>query len=100
RVAAAPPVRTAKALEGKTIALAALGDQAQAGIEAWLEQGGADAAKGKFVEGFFFERAAPLGRGRVDAAMIPEPALTIATASGGPARIFAKPFDAIAPLFL
>ena len=98
-VAAGSPLRTAKDLEGKTIALAALGDQAQAGIEAWLEKGGADAAKVKFVEVFFAEMGAALQQGRVDAAMIPEPALTIAT-NPGPARIFAKPFDAIAPLFL
>lgn len=99
-VAAGAPLRTAKDLEGRTIALAALGDQAQAGIEAWLDKGGADAAKVKFVEVFFFEMAAALAQGRVDAAMIPEPALTVATSPGGPARIFAKPFDAIAPLFL
>lgn len=98
-VAAASPLRTAKDLEGKTIALAALGDQAQAGIEAWLEKGGADSTKVKFVEVFFFEMGAALQQGRVDAAMIPEPALTIAT-NPGPARIFAKPFDAIAPQFL
>lgn len=99
-VAAASPLHTAKDVEGKTIALAALGDQAQAGIEAWLEKGGADSAKVKFVEVFFAEMGAALQQGRVDVAMIPEPALTIATTTGGPARLFAKPFDAIAPLFL
>ena len=98
-VAAGSPLRTAKDLEGKTIALAALGDQAQAGIQAWLEKGGADSTKVKFVEVFFMEMGAALQQGRVDVAMIPEPALTIAT-NPGPARIFAKPFDAIAPLFL
>lgn len=98
-VAAGSPLRVARDLEGKTIALAALGDQAQVGIEAWLEKGGADPRKIKFVEIFFGEMAAALAQGRVDAAMIPEPALSVAT-KGGPARIFAKPFDAIAPLFL
>lgn len=49
-VAKNSPLRTAKDAEGKTIALSALGDQAQIGVQEWLQKNGADPAKVKFVE--------------------------------------------------
>jgi NitT/TauT family transport system substrate-binding protein len=97
-VAKNSPLRTAQDAEGKTIALSALHDQAQIGVQDWLEKNGADPAKVKFVEVPFPEMGNALAQGRVDIAMIPEPALTVA--ENGPARLFAKPFDAIAPQFL
>jgi NitT/TauT family transport system substrate-binding protein len=97
-VAKTSPLRTAKDVEGKTIALSALGDQAQIGVEEWLQKNGADPAKVKFVEVPFPEMGNALQQGRIDVAMIPEPALTIAQKTT--ARLFAKPFDAIAPRFL
>lgn len=97
-VAKTSPLRTAKDVEGKTIALSALGDQAQIGVEDWLQQNGADPAKVKFVEVPFPEMGNALQQGRIDVAMIPEPALTIAEKTTS--RLFAKPFDAIAPQFL
>jgi NitT/TauT family transport system substrate-binding protein len=92
------PLRTAKDAEGKTIALSALHDQAQIGVQEWLEKNGADPDEVKFVEVPFPEMGSALQQGRVDIAMIPEPALTIALETNS--RLFAKPFDAIAPQFL
>jgi len=97
-VAKNSPLRTAKDAEGKTIALSALGDQAQIGVQEWLQKNGADPTKVKFVEVPFPEMGNALQQGRIDIAMIPEPALTIAQKTTS--RLFAKPFDAIAPQFL
>ncbi|HXF35200.1 MAG TPA: ABC transporter substrate-binding protein [Candidatus Acidoferrales bacterium] len=97
-VAKSSPLRTAKDVEGKTIALSALHDQAQIGVQEWLQKNGADPSKVQFVEIPFPEMGNALQQGRVDVAMIPEPALTIAQKTTS--RLFAKPFDAIAPQFL
>jgi NitT/TauT family transport system substrate-binding protein len=96
-VAKSSPLKTAKDLEGKVVALSALHDQAQIGIQAWLEKNGADPQKVSFVEVPFPTMGVALEQGRIDVAMIPEPSLTVAI--NGPARLFAKPFDAIAPQF-
>jgi len=93
------PLRTPKDLEGKTIALPALGDQLQAAMMLWLRKNGADPAKVKFVE--LNPPPAMLGalaQGRVDGATPPEPFSTLAVQNGS-ARVFGDPFGVVAPRF-
>jgi ABC-type nitrate/sulfonate/bicarbonate transport system substrate-binding protein len=97
-VAKTSPLRGPKDLEGKTVAVPALADMTYAAAASWLEKGGADIAKVKFVELPFPEANAALERGTVAAAMIAEPSLSAAL--HGSARLFGKAFDAIAPQFM
>lgn len=92
-------IRTAKDLEGKTVSVSGLHDLLAIGTYAWLDKSGADAAKVKFVEIPPASMFAALGQHRIDAAVIYEPFLTAAIASGT-VRTIAKPYDAIAPRFM
>jgi NitT/TauT family transport system substrate-binding protein len=91
--------KTAKDLEGKTIAVGALGDLMQIGALAWLEKHGADPAKVKFIEIPSAEIGAAIGRGTVDAGVIAEPNLTMAE-DGGQIKVLAQPYDAIGERFM
>lgn len=91
------PIRTAKDLEGKTIAVAALNDQTAVALRKWLTENGADYNKVHTIEMGYPEMIASLSAGRIDAAMLAEPFQT--AARKGDARLFAKPFDSIAPEF-
>jgi NitT/TauT family transport system substrate-binding protein len=93
------PVKTPKDLEGKTIALPALGDQLQSAMTLWLRKNGADPAKVKFVE--LNPPPAMLGalqQGRIDGATPPEPFSTLAVENDS-ARVFGDPFAVVAPRF-
>jgi NitT/TauT family transport system substrate-binding protein len=98
-IAANSAIRTAKDLEGKTIAVSALKDLTQLGALAWLAKGGADVSKITSVELPFAEMGPALERGTVAAAVISEPSLSSAK-NRGLVRVFGKAFDAIAPQFL
>jgi NitT/TauT family transport system substrate-binding protein len=93
----ASPLHTAKDLEGKTISVAALNDQSTIALKEWLTKNGADYKKVKMIELGYPEMIAALAAGRIDAAMLGEPWQTTARKSGD--RLYAKPFDAIAPEF-
>ena len=91
------PLHTARDLEGKTIAVAALNDQSTIALKKWLTENGADYKKVKMIELGYPEMIAALPAGRIDAAMLAEPWQT--TARNGGDRLYAKPFDSIAPEF-
>jgi NitT/TauT family transport system substrate-binding protein len=91
------PLRGAKDLDGKTIALTGLANISSFSVQAWLKKNGADLSSIKFAEMPLPTMAAALQAGRVDAAMMDEPFITSA---GSFARPFAKPYDVIAPRFL
>jgi NitT/TauT family transport system substrate-binding protein len=91
-------VRTARDLDGTTIAVSTLNDFNQLGVSAWLEHYGVPASHVKFVEIKFPEMGAALERGTVAAATIAEPALSAAIQSGQ-ARAFASVYSVIAPEF-
>jgi len=93
------PLRTAKDLEGHTVAIAGLHDLLGISVVTWIEKNGADPAKVKFVEMPPATMQAALESKRVDAAASYEPFLSAATHSGS-AKVFAKPYDAIGPSFL
>lgn len=92
------PLRAAKDLEGKTVAVTALKDLTEVGTRAWLERNGADVAKVKFVEIPMPQMPANLERGTVDAAVVGEPWLS--PNRDKTLRVFAPFYDAVGPQFL
>jgi NitT/TauT family transport system substrate-binding protein len=96
-VDAQSPVRQAKDLEGKAVAVVTLVGLGTSATKAWLVQNGADLAKVRFIEMVQSEMQPALGRGLVAAAVIVEPFFTsVRTAI----RVLGKPYDAIAKEFL
>lgn len=87
-------IRDVKDFVGKTIALSSLKDSLNLATDEYLIKGGVDPKSVQFIEIPFGEMGTALGRGTVSAAVMVEPALTIAV-DGGQARVFAHPFDAI-----
>ena len=89
----ASPLRTAKDMSGKTIAVATLGSLGEIATRAWLDQNGVDLKTVRFVELPYSSMDAALVAGRVDAATMEEPALDKVLAGDG--RLFARTYDAI-----
>jgi NitT/TauT family transport system substrate-binding protein len=98
-VAKNSPLRSAKDLEGKTVAVASIRDITYASAAAWIEQNHGTLANVKFVEIPFPQASAALERGTVDAAMIAEPSLSAGLRAGS-IRIFGKAYDAIGKRFM
>ncbi len=96
-VAKNSPIKTAKDLEGKTIAVPALIALTATAVRAWLVENGADLAKVRFVELPLAAQADAIARGTIDAAHLGEPQLTAGSAVVQP---IAKPYDSIAKQFL
>ena len=69
-------------LVGKTIAIDAPNTPAHIGLLRWLKRSGVDAGDVRLVEMPFPQMIGPLSRGRVDAAVVPEPFLTVALQRG------------------
>jgi NitT/TauT family transport system substrate-binding protein len=92
-------VRSGKDLNGKNLAVIALGDLSQLGPVAWIDGTGGDASTVHVIEMPAASVPAAIERGTVDAGLIPEPALQIALAAGT-AKVCAKAFDVIAPQFM
>jgi NitT/TauT family transport system substrate-binding protein len=95
-VAKNSPIRNAKDLEGKTVAIISLHGTMQIATSEWLTRNGADASKVKFFELHFPEMTAALTRGTVDAALLGEPFLTENKAE---LRAIGVPFDTVAKVF-
>jgi len=92
-VAKNSPLRAAKDLNGKTVAVSTLRDLQQASIMKWVDQNGGDSSTLKFLELPIPEVAPALTAGRIDAGIELEPSLTYAK---NDIRIFGKCYDAIA----
>jgi NitT/TauT family transport system substrate-binding protein len=92
-------LRTAKDLEGRTVAVAGLHDLLGISVVTWLEKNGADPSKIKFTEIPPATMQAALEAKRVDVAAMYEPFLSAAVHAGS-AKLFAKPYDAIGNSFL
>jgi NitT/TauT family transport system substrate-binding protein len=90
-------LRTGRDLAGKVVAVNALGGSPHIAVKAWIDKSGGDAGTVHFVELPFPAMPAALAGGRVDAAMIAEPALTAALEQG---RLLADAYGAIGPLWL
>lgn len=91
------PLRTGRDLAGKVVAVNALGGSPHIAVKAWIDKNGGDAGAVHFVELTFPSMPAALAGGRVDAAMIAEPALTAALETG---RLLGDAYGAIGPLWL
>jgi NitT/TauT family transport system substrate-binding protein len=98
-VAKSGPLRSAKDLEGKIVALNSLRTLQEAALMLWLAKGGADVSKVKVVEIVAAEQGAAIERGTIDAAVLGEPSQSIAIKTGN-LRVLADPYAAIAPQFL
>lgn len=85
-------------LVGKTIAVTTTGDLAQVGISNWLEKNGVSPSKVQFIDLPFLEMTTALKNHLADAAVLTEPWLAQGLRNG--ARVFARPYDDIAPEFL
>jgi len=96
-VDAASAIRSAKELEGKSIAVITLVGLGTASTKAWLAQNGADPTKISFLELPTSSMQPALDRGAVAAAVIGEPGLTSVRDK---IRVIGKPYDAIAKSFL
>jgi NitT/TauT family transport system substrate-binding protein len=95
-VAKDSPVRSARDLAGKTIAVDNLTSFSQVTALLWLKANGVDAAAVKFVEIPFSAMAAALETGRIDAANISEPSLSAARPT---TRFLADTNAAIGPMW-
>jgi NitT/TauT family transport system substrate-binding protein len=89
------PLKTAKDLEGKTVAVNNLKNFSDISTKASIRKAGGDDSKVKFVELAFPEMPAALANKLVDAAWIVEPFLTIAREQG--ARVIAWDLADVAP---
>jgi len=84
------PVKTAKDLAGRTVAVNTLQNIGDTTVRETVRLAGGDPKKVKFVEIPFDQMPAALDEGRVDAAWMGEPSQTIAKDKG--ARVVASPF--------
>jgi NitT/TauT family transport system substrate-binding protein len=80
-------------LIGKHIAIDQTNTIAHIGLLKWLKRGGVSADQVRFSQIPFGQMLGPLARGNVDAAVLPEPFLTVALQRG--ARRVANIFDAV-----
>ena len=98
-VAKNSPLKTAKSLNGKTVAVNGLKSITQISVQAWADQNGGNSQSIKFVEMPFVEMEGALMSGRIDMALLADPNATTLLA-GGHTRPFGKAFDAIGKEFL
>jgi NitT/TauT family transport system substrate-binding protein len=98
-VAKNSPIKTAKDLNGKTLAGNGLKNITQVGAFAWMSKNGGDPSTTKFTEMPFSQMPAALTAGRVDAAVLTEPDLSAAVADGS-VRVLGNCYDGIANNFL
>ena len=92
-VPANSPIKTAKDLNGKTVAVPTLKSLSETVVRAWTDKNGGDSSTIKFVEVGFPTISAAIDSGRVDAGYLLEPFLGSAMKT---ARILAYPFSAVA----
>src|SRR5438552_5308276 len=93
------PIKSAKDLEGKTIAVNTLNNIVHLMAMAWIDKNGANSGKVKFVEVPFPQMEAALGAGKIDAISIHEPFATAAVQKGQ-TRGLSNPWRDVMPKFL
>jgi NitT/TauT family transport system substrate-binding protein len=99
QVAKNSPIKTAKDLEGKTVAANTLNNIVHLMSMAWIDKNGGSSSKVKFVELPFPQMEAALSAGKVDAISVHEPFATAAIEKGN-ARLLAQPWGDVLPKFL
>jgi NitT/TauT family transport system substrate-binding protein len=96
-VARDSPIRSAKDLSGKIVAVPGLGTGAEFATRTWIDKNGGDASTAKFVELAYSAMPAALAAGRVDAAYVAEPFLAVAKKD---CRVLAYSDDAVGKEYL
>lgn len=96
-VASNSPIKTARDLSGKTIGVTGLKTISQFAPMAWIDQHGGDSASAQYIEIPPSGLAAALSQGRIDAACMLEPFVSLARNN---ARVLANCFDAVGSRFL
>jgi NitT/TauT family transport system substrate-binding protein len=94
-VAKDSPIKTARDLEGRTIAMVSIAGLALASTRGWLKQNGVDPAKVNFVEFQQPAMAAALTRKTFDAAFIGEPFIAFDKNGANEMRVIGHPLDCI-----
>ena len=93
------PIRTAKDLDGKTIAINGLNNISDASVRAWVDKNGGDSKTLKFTEVPFPQMAQAVLAGRVDAASIDAAHEQLLVKPDSKLRRLANLFDAVSPHF-
>lgn len=81
-VASNPDIASAASLEGKTVAVNQLNGTAELAVKAAVDNRGADSSKVKFIELPFPQMVAAVKAGRVDAALVADPFLSVGLGAG------------------
>jgi len=81
-VSAKSGIKTAKDVEGHTLAVTSIGDLGMTTTQVWMKRSGADPSKVKFVELGFPEMVPAIERGNVDGAVLLEPFMTKGLTAG------------------
>ena len=97
-VTKASPIKSAKDLDGKTVAVNTLNNIVHLMAMAWIDKNGGASNKVKFVEVPFPQMEAALNGGRLDAISIHEPFATAAIEKGT-ARVLAHPWGDVLARF-
>ncbi len=90
--------RTAKDMNGKTIAVNGLRNISQLGFEAWVDNNGGDSKTIKWVEMPFPVMPGAIAQGTITGGLPNEPALSAAEAGGD--RVVVMDHNAIAPVYI
>jgi NitT/TauT family transport system substrate-binding protein len=98
-VEANSPLKTQKDFEGKIVAVNGLHSGIEVNLEVWLAQGGSDISKVKLIEMPFSAMGAALQTGRVDAAEMTEPAITV-SAETNHAKVLVDLDKVVAPVYV
>jgi NitT/TauT family transport system substrate-binding protein len=93
------PIKSAKDLMGKTVAVNTLNNIVHLMAMAWVDKNGGNSAKIKFIELPFPQMEAALVAGKVDAISVQEP-FAAAAARRPEVRVLANPWGDVAPRFL
>ena len=97
-VAKSSPLRSAKDLEGKTLAVSGLRQLGDLTTRIWLTKAGVDLTKVQIVEVSFAEMGAGLERGTYAAANMAEPTLSVALKRDA-VRCIGDPYAALATTY-
>lgn len=96
-VMSASPIKSAKDLAGKVVAVPGLGTLAEYSPRAWIDQNGGESTGVKFLEMPYASMPAALTAGRIDAAYISEPFLAVVKKD---VRVLGYSHNAVAKQFL
>jgi NitT/TauT family transport system substrate-binding protein len=92
-------IKTGADLNGKTVAVSAIGDLYTLTVKGWVDQHGGDSSTLKLTEIPLSAVPAALATGRIDAGGLEEPEVSEALESGK-SRVLGRLFDSIAPRFM